>query len=287
MDKQEDAANLDVDTSCPTALAETRRGGMQPNAYVVPKAEDLRRGRALMARLLRGEKTDDPASLGFEIVPLEGWPDVVLLREAGDKRRGGGAYVIRKGGTSSLVVQAPHTFYDQGTFPLACELFQRAHARALFINTVHRYRGSPADENGNHASDVAHSANSMFHAFTEGAVEALAKVAPPRVVQLHGFAERNIPAHAVVSTGEKRPGGAVVARVAQALEGVVGPRVLKYPEDTKELGATTNVQGVFVRRAGGIFVHVEMEEGTRRDLLRDASLRARALDAIGTSVMAP
>jgi len=283
MDNHEDASQLDVDTGCPAALAETRRNGTRPNSYAAPSTEERGIARGLMARLLRGEKVDDAASLGFEITTLEGWPDTVLLREAGDKRRGGGAYVVRKGGQSSLIVQAPHTFYDEGTFPLACEFFQRTHARALFINTVHRYRASPADDKGNHPSDVAHSPNSLFQAFTEGAVDAIPKIA---VVQLHGFAERNIPARAVVSAGEKRAGAAIVASAARALEGAVGPRVLRYPEDTNELGATTNVQGAVVRRAGGLFLHIEMEGGTRRDLLRDASMRAKALDAIGASVKA-
>lgn len=237
-----------------------------------------------MARLLRGENASDTASFGFEIAPLEGWSDTVLLREAGDERRGGGAYVVRKGGASSLIVQAPHTFYDEGTFPLACELFHRTRARALFINTVHRYRGAAAGPDGKHPSDVAHAADSMFQALTEAAVDALPKLV---VVQLHGFAEREIPARAVVSAGTRRPGAGVVARGARALEDVVGPRVLRFPEDTGELGATTNVQGAIVRRAGGLFLHVEMAEGLRRDLLRDASLRGRALDAIGNSVTAP
>jgi hypothetical protein len=60
--------------------------------------------------------------------------------------------------------------------------------------------------------------------------------------------------------------------------------VLRYPEDTKELGATTNVQGAAVRRAGGRFLHVELNEETRRILLADAPLRGRALAAIAASM---
>jgi len=125
----------------------------------------------------------------------------------------------------------------------------------------------------------------MFQAATEGAVDAIPRTS---VVQLHGFAERGVGGRAVVSTGEKRAGSPLVARSSRALEAVVGPRILKYPEDTNELGATTNVQGVVVRRAaGGQFLHVEMEEGLRRDLLRDAALRGRALDAIGAAISGP
>lgn len=277
-------AGLDVDTGCPGALAATRQGGLRPDSYVPPTDDERRAAHATVAKLLRGEAVSDAAAFGFEIVPLEGWSDVVLLREIGDKKRGGGAYVVRKGSSSALVVQAPHTFYDVGTFPLACELFQRTRARALFINTVHRYKTSPAGADGTHPSDMAHSPASTFQAATEAAVEVIPKIS---VLQLHGFADRKLGARAVVSTGERRGGSPLVARVARALEDVVGPRILKYPEDTNELGATTNVQGAIVRRAGGRFLHIEMDDGLRNDLLRGAALRAKALDALGATLAAP
>lgn len=279
-----ETAGLDVDTGCPAALAETRRAGTRPGSYVAPSEDERRAARAAVAKLLRGEPVGDVAAFGFEVVPLEGWTDSVLLREIAEKRRGGGAYVVRKSGTSTLVVQAPHTFYDEGTFPLACELFQRTHARALFINTVHRYKASPASADGKHPSDIAHSPASTFQAATEAVVEVVPRVS---VVQLHGFADRKLGARAVVSTGEKRGGSQLVARVAHALEQVVGPRILAYPDDTNELGATTNVQGAIVRRVGGQFLHIEMDEGLRRDLLRDATLRAKALDALGATLTTP
>ena len=279
-----DTTALDVDTGCPAALAETRRGGTRPNSYVAPTDDERRATRAAVSALLRDQAAGDVAAFGFEVVPLEGWPDAVLLREVADKRRGGGAYVVRKGSASSLIVEAPHTFYDEGTLPLACEMFQRTRARALFINTVHRYKTSPAGADGKHPSDMAHAAASAFQAATEAAVEVVPHVA---VLQLHGFADRKLGARAVVSTGEKRAGGALVARTARALEAVVGPRILRYPDDTNELGATTNVQGAIVRRAGGTFLHIEMDDVLRRDLLRDAALRGRALDALGTTLRGP
>jgi hypothetical protein len=277
-------AALDVDTGCPAALAQTRRGGARPGFYLAPSEDERRAAHAAVAQLLRSEGVGDAASFGYEVVPLEGWSDAVLLREIDDKKRGGGAYVVRKGSSSSLVVEAPHTFYDEGTFPLACELFQRTRARALFINTVHRYKASPAGADGKHPSDMAHSAASIFQAATEAAVEVVPTLT---VVQLHGFADRKLGARAVVSSGERRGGAPLVARVAKGLEEVVGPRILKYPEDTNELGATTNVQGAVVRRANGQFVHIEMDDGLRRDLLRDPTLRGKALDALGNALQAP
>jgi hypothetical protein len=191
---------------------------------------------------------------------------------------------VRTGSPSKLVVQAPHTFYDEGTLLLACDLFARSQARVLFINTVHRYKGAPAAADGKHPADVAHSATTLFQAMTEGAIEALGAA---DVVQVHGFQNREAQARAVVSVGDKSGGGAFLEGAAAAFEAAVGPRVLKYPADTSELGATTNVQGMIARRAGGRFLHVEMDEGLRRELIADARMRAKAMDALAGAFKGP
>lgn len=269
-------------TECPAALADTRRDGTRPNSYVEPTDDERRAARAAMSAMIKSGTTGDLAAFGFEEVPLEGWPGTVLWREK--QRRGGGAYVVRKGSPSTLLVEAPHTFYDEGTFPLACDLFQRTKARGLFINTVHRYKASEKDARGQHPSDVAHNPNALFQAMTEGVVDAVPKLT---VVQLHGFANHEVSAKAVVSSGEKKGGAPLVARVQQALEQAIGGRVVKFPEDTNELGATTNVQGMAVRRSGGRFVHIEMEDVLRRDLNNDAALRAKAFGALGSVLLEP
>jgi hypothetical protein len=275
--------NTDAPTECPAALADTRRDGTRANSYVEPTDDERRAARVAMTALIKSGASGDLGAFGFEEVPLEGWPGTVLVREKGDKRRGGGAYVVRKGSTSTLLVEAPHTFYDEGTLPLACDLFQRTKARALFINTVHRYKASPG-ENGKHPSDVAHNPIALFQAMTEGVVDALPKLT---VVQLHGFANHEVAAKAVVSSGEKKGGAPLVARAQSVLEAAIGGRVVKFPEDTNELGATTNVQGMAVRRAGGRFLHIEMDDVLRRDLNNDAALRAKALGALGALLLEP
>jgi hypothetical protein len=269
----------DAAVTCPEVLAATRSLGSRPGSYRIPSEAERQLARAAFEALLRG-RSADVGAFGFETVPIAEWPGVVLLREQLRDRRGAGAYVVRTGSTSTLVVQAPHTFYDEGTFPLACDMFQRTQARALFINTTHRYKSAADDRNGEHPADVAHAPDSIFLAMTEGLVTAIPTV---DVIQLHGFQNRETSARAVVSAGERRPGSALVARARTNLEAVVGPRVLAYPEDTNELGATTNVEGMTVRRSGGRFLHVEMDGELRRALVADISLRARALDALSLS----
>jgi hypothetical protein len=219
----------------------------------------------------------DAARIGLEIVVPPELPGAIVLREVEGKRHGGGAYIVRLGSSARLVVQAPHTFYDEGTLSLGCAYFQKANARALFVNTVHRYKGAPEDAHGQYPADVAHAPATLFQAATEGALIA---INPITVVQLHGFAAREAKGRAVVSTGERRPGNALVARLAKALDRAVGSPVLRYPEDTSELGATTNVQGTIVRAAGGRFVHIEMDEQLRKDLNADATLRGRFVAAM-------
>ena len=151
-----------MDTGCPPAIAATRRQGTTSGRYVTPSEEARNHARLAISRILRGDADVDVSAFGYEIVPLAESNDLILLREKADHKRGGGAYVVRKGGSSSLVVQAPHTFFDAGTLPLAWELFQRAKARALFINTAHRYKSATPLPDGTHPSDVAHATDSQI-----------------------------------------------------------------------------------------------------------------------------
>jgi hypothetical protein len=279
---------LDEDSlRCPAALAATRRGGTDPDRYVAPTDAERDALRDTIATLLkmgaqaRGPASRSAARAGFEVIDLPEIPGAVLVREIEARRRGGGAYVVRFDARArDTAIEAPHTFFDEGTLPLACELFQRTNSAALFINTAHRYKASPADEHGDHPSDVAHSGSSLFQAATEGLIQS---VPGPTVVQLHGFAARGTDTTVVVSAGEKRQGDALVTRAASALARVL-TGVKKYPEDSGELGATTNVQGQIVRASGGRFLHVEMEANLRRQVLTDAHLRATVLDAIASAL---
>src|SRR5262249_61532107 len=88
--------------------------------------------------------------------------------------------------------------------------------------------------------DVAHADGSLFQAATRGFLAAVSNVI---VVQLHGFSAGEGRGRVVISNGERRTENAFLSRVQSALAQVVGDGVLRYPVDTSELGATTNVQG--------------------------------------------
>lgn len=276
-----------VPKGCSAALIAARRGGTDADRYVVPTEAERAAIQEVVSRLAaHGSAERDAASsqaqlAGYEIVDVAETPNVVLVRELESRRRGGGAYVLRLGSRSGLVVEAPHTFFDEGTLPLACELFERGGAVALFIDTAHRYKAAERDERGAHPADVAHASDSLFQAATEGMLRARPGAT---VVQLHGFAQRESGAAVVLSNGAPQPGDALVTRAAKHLDAVLGPGVQRFPEDTKDLGATKNVQGILARGAGARFLHVEIEASVRKALLGDAQLLARFVDALTQAV---
>jgi hypothetical protein len=212
--------------------------------------------------------------LGFELVAAkDAGGDVWVLREGGERRRGDGMYVFRPGG-AALCVQAPHTFFDERTGEIALALFAQTRATALFVNTVHRYAPSAAGEG---AADVAHAERSVFQEATLGLLAA----SPLPIVQVHGFGEReHFPpdVSAVVSDGLKtRPAGAPVIRFRAALAKQMRGHVLLFGVDASELGATTNVQGRAVHRAGATFLHVELSREIRSSAAAPAAVIASAL----------
>jgi hypothetical protein len=277
-------------TTCPAAIVAARRGGRDADRYAVPTPEETVALSQAVAQLLehgaaaRAAAAAAANTAGYELVEVPELPGTVLLRELDTRMRGGGAYLLRLQTSSRTVVQAPHTFFDEGTLPLSCELFQRSSALALFVDTAHRYLAADVDEQGDHPADVAHAAASLFQAATAG----LLQVAPgATVVQLHGFATRASGRSVVLSAGVLQANAPLTTQAASLLTKVLGAGVARFPDDTRELGALKNVQGIATRAAGGRFLHVELDASLRKLLLSDAALRARFLDALASSVRAP
>jgi hypothetical protein len=269
--------------------AEARRYDHTAFKFEPPCAERLLRLRSLAADLVRGLSPGQPtqalrdraAAEGLELVQASDAAGLLwVLREAGGRRAGTGLYAFRPGG-APLCIQAPHTFFDEGTGQIALAAFAELRAGCLFVNTVHRHAPSAGGEG---LADVAHAERSAYRSMTQGLLEG----ARWTVVQLHGFAghdELGAGAGAVVSDGvATRPAGAPAARLRDALASRLAPlRVLLYGVDASTLGATTNVEGADVRRAGGSFLHLELSAVARRRL-RDggvaplASALAKALE---------
>ena len=279
-------------TPAPTldaVYAEARRHDRTTFRFTPLSGLRLERLRALAAEIARGLAPGEPPCALRDRAAAEGLDlgtardaagEVWVLREAGGRREGTGLYVFRAGG-APVCVQAPHTFFDEGTGPIALAVFAELRAGCLFVNTVHRHAPSPA---GDGLADAAHAERSAYRSVTQGLVETVHWA----VVQLHGFAghdELGAGVAAVVSDGAaKRPEGAPAARLRDALSRRLAPaRVLLYGVDASTLGATTNVEGADARRAGVVFLHVELSPAARRKL-RDGGaepLSASLAEALG------
>jgi hypothetical protein len=257
--------------------------------YRVPEDGPLRRIQSLVARVARAVAPGPPPDLlvsaarsaGFELVlARDPAGELWVLHEPAGQHAGAGLYAFRAG-VGPLCIQAPHTFFDEGTGEIALQLFAHIRAGALFVNTVHRYARS---DGGSSASDVAHSERTMFAAATHGLYDA----GRWDLIQVHGFGAREeLPAHvkAVVSDGlsARAPGGA-----AERLRGALTRRwgegtVRLFGVDTQVLGATTNVQGQAARAAKALFLHVELSATTRQTLGQDpAALVDSILETLGS-----
>jgi hypothetical protein len=256
-----------------------------------PDDEALRRTRALMAHLVGGLRSgpppqalvDEAKAAGFELgVARDDAGEVWLLREPDGHRAGAGAFALRPGG-SPLMIEAPHTFYDEGTGEIALALFARLRAGGLFFNTVHRYAPPDGDQ---HPADVAHSEHTHFAAASQGLLDAGGRV----IVQVHGFGGKQPlepQVKAVVSDGTGAP-GEPAARLRAALVKRWGAGTARlYGVDAEVLGATTNVEGKAARRVGATFLHIEMNADTRRALGHDVAPLGDALaEALGSLLRA-
>ncbi len=268
--------------------AEARRYDRAAFRFTPPGEARLGRLRALAAAVVRALAPGPPppaleaqaAALGLELIRArDAAGEVWVLREPPGRREGTGLYAFRPGG-APLCLQAPHTFFDEGTGPISLAVFADLHAACLFVNTVHRHAPSPG---GSGLADAAHAERTAYLAVTEGMLEA----ARWPVVQLHGFAERDSlrDVAAVVSDGDRaRPGDAPAVRLRRALARRLAPaRVLLYGADVHELGGTGNVLGARARAAGVPFLHLELSAAARRRL-RDggaAPLSESLAEALG------
>jgi hypothetical protein len=279
-------------SSVPTldaVYADARRYDRAAFRFTPPDDVRLGRLRTLAAEVVRALGPQGPpralrdraAAEGLELgVARDAAGEVWVLREAAGRREGTGLYAFRPGG-APLCVQAPHTFFDEGTGPIALAVFADLHAGCLFVNTVHRYAPSSGGES---LADAAHAERTAFRAVTQGMLEG----ARWAIVQLHGFGEHEQigpEVAGVVSDGASaRSDGSPAARLRDALARRLAPsRVLLHGVDTRALGGTTNVTGADARRAGTLFLHVELSASARRRLRHGgaAPLSAALAEVLG------
>ncbi|MBD3649214.1 MAG: hypothetical protein HUJ31_17600 [Pseudomonadales bacterium] len=187
--------------------------------------------------------------------PVDHW-------HAAPERAALGEFAVRcSAETLPVFIQAPHGFSDLETDGVARALFAQGKFAALAINGVPRYEG-----------DQAHIDNASFQL----AAGAFYKQTRGVVVQLHGFSpkKRRDPAARVadliISNGTRK--STVATRKIAGCMKEIFPNVLVYPDDTSELGGTTNTVGHHLQSHGhDNFYHLEFSYEARQQLVEDES----------------
>lgn len=215
-----------------------------------------------------------------------------VLLEPLDDRRGLGSYLFRLGPIESdgpsteYLLQAPHARHDKHTGIIALSLFVEADgraARALFVNSVHRYaqadgtRGKREPSRANPA-DPAHREDHPLARATASVLQAHDLA----LVQLHGFervGQADDP-QIIVSSGRMQPTTADTGTLVRLRAEFPELQVAQFGVDTDRLGATTNVQGEAARTSHRCFVHIEADEAVRETLRNDRDARRRFAAAL-------
>jgi hypothetical protein len=279
------------------ALADARKGGKGGITYTQPTTEQYREYRNFIATsLARGSFSSTPVLAGFRTVTLDG--KVELLTEEPNAKHGSGVVVFRRGQSLPLVVEVPHSFFDEGTLDIGLRLFLASKAQLLLVNTAHRYRNNndlpPApkharrdntfDDSKTYANDESPLSSDVAHAdvsFFLAAHEAFMDFSPKALtVQIHGFADKTIPNIDIVASAARTKSR--LSSLVSRLRDTLALRVALYPEDTKKLGGTTNVEAKYNRVKGTCFVHLELSETLRIRLKNDSALMAQFATIIFT-----
>ena len=124
-------------------------------------------------------------------------------------------------------------------------------------------------------ADVAHNEHSLYQALSV----AFVRSGVPQV-QVHGFADLNLPDHDIaVSTGTSAA-NPLATRVAEGLAEAGFDECRAWAQRCGRLEGTTNVQAKAAAAEGAAFVHVELSNSVRMD----REQRAALVDALATAV---
>lgn len=209
--------------------------------------------------------------------------NLIFLQEALNRQTGRGFYAIRKGDlVKPWLIQAPHAKSDKYTGKIAELLFSENKIKAAMWNSVHRktaIENSPEKK----AADMAHLADTYWQVVTEIFGQ---HYQDGKIIQLHGFAQSKRKSLAgkqsdmIISAGHQIP-PKWVKTLASCLKKTMPGIISLYPYDVKELGGTTNSQNKLLKKIGFHgFVHIEMSETMRYNLLQNKNLRLLLLNCI-------
>ncbi|SDI73007.1 hypothetical protein SAMN05192558_11795 [Actinokineospora alba] len=228
--------------------------GLRPDARYRPPDDAERHAFVRGLRALGvGQDAEALRALGFSVDVgtdrATGRRFALAVNAAGE--RAWGLYLIDLSEPSRLLVEVPHPNYDLRTEVVGLALWRAVPGSLLAVSGTHR-------KAANGAGDVAHRADSMFHALaTDFAERGVAQV------QLHGFDDASLPGEEVVlSVGTDSPGPAA-QRAADRMSDAGLAVCLPWRTTCGRLEGTRNKQGIAAAGADSLFLHVEMNRSVR------------------------
>ncbi len=248
--------------------------------YVSPSIDELKQVKSAFQQELAGQPASDLWNeLAIQRISLN---NVLFFQESVDSLKGRGLFAIRQGSNvRPWLLQAPHATSDKYTGEIAALLFDENKIKAAMWNTVHRK--AKIDNVPGRSADMAHLSGTYWQAVTESFAR---YQSTGKIIQLHGFDQSKRQSAAgrdseiILSAGHRHP-PSWVKQVADCLKKSLGTTISLYPDDVKELGATTNVQAQLLKNLGfNGFLHIEMSRSMRENLLSNKNLRQRLMSCI-------
>jgi hypothetical protein len=321
-----EAAVIDVSGSLRDYAVDLKNQALDDDdaqAYVAPLQSELDDFALMAAQLALGNLAAADAiadTLDYEVVQFTdtdaGGGTYYHLREETilvgmDQKvtRGLGSYFYNPNGTKPVLLEAPHILHDTHSYDVATVSFANSGSVGMLFNGAHRDSGGAANSD---AADVAHLSSSIFNTVHQtwsagGGLQAW---------QFHGF-DLSGSAHATIPAGTDvvlSNGDGTVSNEVKSIAMELG--LVSFLGDENEtivtsyntldlnhadnvaingnvdgsnmssLGGTTNVQGIFTRNQGDIFVHIELEQSIRldQDLTDDRANRRTAGLAIAEAI---
>lgn len=260
------AAGVRVD---PGATIIEMAAGLRPDgAYRAPSREErdlAERGAGALRDLPQARSVFE--KLGFSLVestdPATGRRFALFT-----SRDSWGAVLVDLSADSRVLVGVPHPGSDLRSEQLGVDVFRAVPGSILLVAGAHRRAGGGD-------ADVAHNPKSLFHVVATR----LARTGLPQV-QVHGFADRNLPgADVVVSTGSADR-GALPARIADRIGDAGFATCRAWTTRCGRLEGATNVQGQAAEELGVTFVHLEVSWSVRATADTRAALSAAVAAAL-------
>ena len=208
--------------------------------------------------------------IGFQLdkTELTEGDEVWLIRESSSVS-GQGVYAIRAAPKKQVMISAPHSFFDKHTGEICETMFRDRFFSVAAWNTAHRRE-----------VDVARVREHPFGRLTSAFIECNESC---RVVQLHGFAKSKREtaeaqkADIIVSSGRMLPSIWAIRTAAKLRQNVPEFTTKLFPDEVRELGATSNAQGRVLREMGSDgYLSLELSRQLR-ERLKDDQLACRNL----------